>query len=377
MNRNDICEIFYSTWHIPLCFFDAAGNMLKLYGELGRRHTALFLSDGRWIMDKERNSKHPVLRYDGSGSCWCFIPLENEFLLLGPVQTGNNPLFPYDNIPEHTPGSFRDIARCLVSLILDKDTKPVEKTPVSSDAYLARQMYLAEENDYELNAYDEIYDCIRHGDPAQLDELIMQGEFTVYLDHIISDLHSAETVFQFCLAKAYHAALDAGVPISDMTSLLSLYLADKQNYVSLNSYKAAIRRILYDFSQRTKQYSRQPYSPAVMRAVTYIQSRIYHPLTTSEVASRCMISISGLQHRFREETGKSVTEYIRECKTERACFFLNNTGLSCADIAVKMGYCSQSYFTAQFRKTKGITPQEYRRLKENPKWKDHPKVSPE
>ncbi len=73
-----------------------------------------------------------------------------------------------------------------------------------------------------------------------------------------------------------------------------------------------------------------------------------------------MVSISTLQHRFKEETGMSVTDMIRAKKVEKAGFFLKHTNISCGDIAYRMGYGSQSFFIRQFRKVTGITPMEYR-----------------
>ena len=62
----------------------------------------------------------------------------------------------------------------------------------------------------------------------------------------------------------------------------------------------------------------------------------------------------------KEETGRSISDVIRDKKTERACYFLKHTDLPCSDIAFKMGYCSQSYFISQFKKVMGVTPNDYR-----------------
>ena len=118
--------------------------------------------------------------------------------------------------------------------------------------------------------------------------------------------------------------------------------------------------MLYDFTRYTSQYTNKSYSPLVNRALMYIGNHLYSPVSASTVAEHCKASVSTLQHRFKEETGRSISDVIRDKKTERACYFLKHTDLPCSDIAFKMGYCSQSYFISQFKKVMGVTPNDYR-----------------
>ena len=95
-------------------------------------------------------------------------------------------------------------------------------------------------------------------------------------------------------------------------------------------------------------------------ALMYIREHIYEEIRIADIAAHCALSISSLQHRFKEETGESVSEKILSLKMEKACYFLKNTSLSCADIAYRIGYGSQSWFIQQFRKATGMTPVQYR-----------------
>ena len=360
LDVNELCEIFFDSYRIPLCLFDAAGNLQKQFFGPGRRQTALYLADSASVLSSEKDTSISTLLLDENGSCWCLIPLGNERLLFGPVQTGSSSFFPYESIPEHSWSGMRSISRSLVSLLLGKDAPLAEKNTPISDTRIARRMAESEREGFELDPFDEIFDCVQKGDLEQLDRLIKESSFLSYQDQISKDQTTAVTVFHFNLAKTYHAALAAGVPINDAAPLVGLYISEMQKYRSLAAYKAGIQRMIYDFTRYSSQYKNKHYSPLVNRAEMYIKNHLYSPVSPATIAEHCHASISTLQHRFKEETGISLSDSIRKNKIDRACYFLKHTDLSCNDIAVKMGYCSQSYFITQFKKEMKMPPANYR-----------------
>ena len=361
LNLTEICEIFFESYRIPLGLFDSEGNLQKQFFGPGRRQTALYLQDSISVLHAESGNALPVLRLDEKGACWCLIPLPEGTLLFGPIQTGSCSFFPYEGIPEHSWGGMYSISRSLVSLLLGRDVPLTEKKTTISDIRIAKKMAETDREEHDLDPYDEIFECVLNGDLEQLDQLFKAGDFISYQNQINKDIDSATTVFYFNLAKTYHTALNAGVPINDAAPLVSLYLSEMKKYRSLSAYKAGIQRMLYDFTRYTNQYTNRKYSPLVNRALMFIRNHLYSPVTPSTIAAHCRASVSTLQHRFKEETGRTLSESIRKNKIDRACYFLQHTDLPCSDIAAKMGYCSQSFFISQFKKEKGLTPQAYRR----------------
>ena len=397
-----ILDIFFDSWKIPIGIFDGNGALTRLFSSGGKRQTELYLEDSHLILISERGGGDPVQRFDMKGSCWCVIPLnaadsvreqpdalpggedaaasaegeaadsadsqEEETsasaavrtLLLGPVQTGRNPAYPYEGVPEHTWNGFREIARCLISLLLGKEIPLIEKAGSYTEAHTAQHMYRAERIKNELNSFDEVYDCVRSGDLKQLNTVLGTEEYAAYQDRVMKDRNAARTVFFFHLAKTYHAAQESSSALQDLSPLVALFLSEEPKYRSVAAYKAGMQRILYDFTRYVSQYREGHHSPLVNRAQLYINENLYSPITVQEVAEYCMVSLSTLQHRFREETGMSVKDRIRRRKVSKACFFLKHTNLPCGDIAFRMGYGSRSYFAKQFKAVTGMTPQEYR-----------------
>jgi len=80
----------------------------------------------------------------------------------------------------------------------------------------------------------------------------------------------------------------------------------------------------------------------------------------SELASSLNLSSSQTLRKVKAATGKSVSQYIRELRLEKAAKLLKNTDFSAAEIAYKVGFNSASYFNKTFSKYFGVTPGEYK-----------------
>ena len=354
----EICEIFYPAHGIPIGIFSADGELTGLFSGFGETRLQMYLNDCTELL--KRRYEKPLLNYDSRGSCWCCIPADDCVILLGPVQTGRNPSFRYEGVREYTEERFRETALCLVRLLKGKEACLTDDTGSFNERRQAEMMFEAGEESEDLNSFDEIYECVRTGDLKELESLLEKGSYSAYLDRVVRDWDTAFTIYHFHLAKTYHTALITGVPISEMAKLVETYLLDLKNVTSLAAVKSGMKRMLYDFTRYVNQYSDTGYSPLVNMAVMYIREHIYETIEIKNIAAVCSAGVSTLQHRFKEETGMSLSESILKRKADKACYFLRYTALPCGDIAYRMGYCSQSYFIRQFKKAMGMTPAEYR-----------------
>ena len=66
-----------------------------------------------------------------------------------------------------------------------------------------------------------------------------------------------------------------------------------------------------------------------------------------------------LSRLFRQETGTSINAYIRKRKVERAKEYIKMSGLSTAEISVRLSFSSVSYFCSVFKEETGMTPGNY------------------
>lgn len=80
----------------------------------------------------------------------------------------------------------------------------------------------------------------------------------------------------------------------------------------------------------------------------------------SELSSLLGLSPSQTLRKIKAASGKSVNQYIREIRLEKAAKLLEETSQSIAEVSCQVGFSSASYFNKSFRKYYNVTPGEYK-----------------
>ncbi len=65
--------------------------------------------------------------------------------------------------------------------------------------------------------------------------------------------------------------------------------------------------------------------------------------------------------KMKQLTGMSPNDYIRKARMEAAAELLINTNLTAAEVAYKVGFEDQYYFSKSFKKYFGTPPSKYRK----------------
>ena len=98
----------------------------------------------------------------------------------------------------------------------------------------------------------------------------------------------------------------------------------------------------------------------VYESITYINSNYDSDLTAESVAALINVSYSSFSRMFKKATGKTFKEYLNITRINEADRLLKTTDYPVADIAIRCGYNNVSYFTATYKRYKGITPRSAR-----------------
>ncbi len=93
----------------------------------------------------------------------------------------------------------------------------------------------------------------------------------------------------------------------------------------------------------------------------YVKKNLYSRIQVSDIAQELGISRSYLSNMFREKTGRTLSQFIIDQKIVEAKRLLQFTDKSIVDIAIHLGFSSQSHFQNTFKKQVGQTPLEYKR----------------
>jgi AraC-like DNA-binding protein len=85
-------------------------------------------------------------------------------------------------------------------------------------------------------------------------------------------------------------------------------------------------------------------------------------VTVAQAAAAVGLDVRALQRMFQLEVGIGPKEVIKRFRLQEAAeALLRETGLSCGDLALKMGYFDQAHFNRDFKSVVGATPEAYRR----------------
>jgi AraC-like DNA-binding protein len=101
---------------------------------------------------------------------------------------------------------------------------------------------------------------------------------------------------------------------------------------------------------------------AVNEAKMIMSERISDPPTISELARMTGTSAAKLQNDFKAECGRTLHDYGQAIRMTEAMRMVAETDEPFYEIARRVGCKKSGWFSEIFRKTYGLTPQEYRKL---------------
>ena len=155
---------------------------------------------------------------------------------------------------------------------------------------------------------------------------------------------------------------EGGMPMEEAFTLSDEYIRRMDCCTNIPEIIYVHHQMAMDFVCRMRQLHRNvASSKQVAQAIDYIYVHIMDRITVNELAASISISPTHLSRIFKQETGISVSEYIRQRKIDMAKNLLRFSGYDYVEIAVMLSYSSQSHFIQHFRSQTGMTPKAYRK----------------
>lgn len=169
--------------------------------------------------------------------------------------------------------------------------------------------------------------------------------------------------------KIYLVSLNTTISNSIIKNGVSTY-ASKLSFINFcilieesrtiqEALKVGRKMIRYYTSQITETIV-QVDNMTIRQAINYINENLEEELTLTRVSEHLGINRCYFCTQFKECTNMSFTEYVSYRRIEESKYYLTHTDLSLLDIAITVGFNSQSYFATQFKKFNNLTPKEYR-----------------
>lgn len=86
----------------------------------------------------------------------------------------------------------------------------------------------------------------------------------------------------------------------------------------------------------------------------------FRTVTPEDLSRQLCMGYSNFRRIFKEYTGQSPAQYIRQVRLSRVKEALTNTSRPIRELAFEMGFENEDYFFTSFRRLTGMTPREYR-----------------
>lgn len=153
-----------------------------------------------------------------------------------------------------------------------------------------------------------------------------------------------------------------------MTAISSLVkLNSKQVYLeAVNQMSSAktIHEIINNLNSYFTMYhslsANKQYSKLIQNAIGEIEENYKEPISLNSTADKLGITPQYLSRLFNKETSTSFINYLTTFRIEKAKELLRNSTLKINEICCRVGYTDAKYFCTLFKKTVGVTPNQYR-----------------
>jgi len=224
---------------------------------------------------------------------------------------------------------------------------------VYSAVYFAALFWMAEQGMLQM---------VRTGDmnykQALSNSMSISAGVPVQSSDVLRQSKTSIIVFTSLVCRA---AIEGGLSPEEAYSLGDSYIQAAESAKSLDELSPLAMMMYDDFIRRVHKHRTNPnLSRQIQKCVDYIEMNLDKKIVAEDLAALVGYTEYYLTHKFKEETGLSVTNYVKFAKVERAKVLLKSTPFSVREISEQLGFATRNYFSAVFQQVTGKTPMEFR-----------------
>ncbi len=139
------------------------------------------------------------------------------------------------------------------------------------------------------------------------------------------------------------------------------YFAQLQNINNIDDLCFWLSGAMNRFMDSVFLYRDVKHTDMIRKALHYIRLHYTEKITLDQVAKGVYLSPTYFSKVFKQEVGKSFSEYINHLRIEKSKALLRDKRFSLMQVAVTLGYEDQSYFSKVFKKFIGVSPSQFRK----------------
>ncbi|SDD03948.1 Helix-turn-helix domain-containing protein [Paenibacillus sp. UNCCL117] len=167
------------------------------------------------------------------------------------------------------------------------------------------------------------------------------------------------THLAFTFSKCLETLKRNGTPITDAKN--SPFIATVNQLETLEEIEHRLFQLYEQMVSTPEDRKKTRYDELTVNITALIHEQYMDPnLSLASLAEAVAMSPAYLGRLFKKLTAKSIPDYILEVRIDKAKELLATTNASINDIAEQVGFANSPYFFKVFKKTNGVTPNDYR-----------------
>ncbi|MDR1532201.1 MAG: helix-turn-helix transcriptional regulator [Clostridiales bacterium] len=215
---------------------------------------------------------------------------------------------------------------------------------------------------YDVKAEQTLLSYVKYGKTDELQAIFQEwAKSSVGVPIVTKDaLRSYKDIAIQANGVISRTAIAGGLDYDTVNELCSYFLIKIESLDDFEQVTEEIRRMFMTYANRvrfTRELSGD--SLVVKKIQKAIHAKLHEKITPTILAGILHMDVSYLCKHFKQKTGKTISSYVNEVKIEECRRLLETTELSLGEIAVQLGFSSQYYLSAQFKKIVGCAPSKY------------------
>ena len=227
-----------------------------------------------------------------------------------------------------------------------------------SDADLLLQKMKNMEARYEME--NELISAVRLGQLQKEKLLFPDGSANLFEKRTADLTRNAKNYSIIMNTLLRKAAESGGVHPLYIDRVSSEFAVKIEKMTTANDCVPLMREMFSTYCRLVRNHAMKSYPPIVRKTVSLIDFDLSADISPSALASAQSVSLGYLSSVFKKAVGKTITEYIRERRINRAMHLFSTTDLQIQTVSLHCGIMDVQYFSKIFKRQTGKTPKEYR-----------------
>ena len=160
------------------------------------------------------------------------------------------------------------------------------------------------------------------------------------------------------------AAVEGGADLEMIFGLNYKYLHEVEGLNNVDELCFWLIKVLDRFTECVYSIGKvtAKNSLIVHNAIEYIKKNYDRNITLEDISQAVYLSPNYFSKLFKDELNLSFVDYLNKVRVEESKKYLADLKLSIIDIALKVGFQDQSYYTRVFKKYEGKSPGQFRKM---------------